>query len=100
MLWAISCVDKPDSDDARAKVRDAHRDYLKNNKAVIVACGATLSDDGKTPVGTLYVIKAGSRAEAQAWLDKEPFAYGGVFGSTKITRWRVGQLNAEVAQGE
>jgi len=99
MLWAISCVDKPNGDAARAKVRDAHRDYLKSNKKVILLSGATLSDDGE-PVGVLYVIKVSSRAEAQAWVDNEPFSSGGVFASVKVTRMRKGNFNPEVAEGE
>jgi uncharacterized protein YciI len=100
MLWAISCVDRPNGDAARAKCREAHSAYLKNHKGVIVLCGATLNDDGSAPVGTLYVIKAASRAEAQSFADNEPFSSGGVFASVNITRMRKGQLNPGVAEGE
>jgi uncharacterized protein YciI len=99
MLWAINCVDKPNSEAARAKVRDAHRDYLKGSKKVLLLSGATLSDEGEA-IGVLYVIKAASRAEAQAWADSEPFTSGGVFASVKVTRMRKGNFNPEVAEGE
>ena len=99
MLWAISCVDKPNGDAARAQVRDAHRDYLKSNKKMLLFSGATLSDNGDA-IGVLYIVKADSRAEAQAWADKEPFTYGGVFESVKVTRVRKGNFNPEVAEGE
>ena len=99
MLWAISCVDKPNGDAARAKVRDAHRDYLKSSKKVLLLSGATLNDEGEA-IGVLYVVKASSRAEAQAWVDSEPFSSGGVFGSVKVTRMRKGNFNPDVAEGE
>ncbi len=99
MLWQINCVDIPNSDAARTKVRAAHGEYLKNSKKVLLLSGATLSDEG-SPIGVLYVIKAGSRAEAQAWADNEPFTSGGVFSSVKLTRMRKGHFNPEVAEGE
>ena len=47
MLWAISCVDNPNTAAIREKVLQPHRDYLQAQKAILVLAGATQTDDGK-----------------------------------------------------
>lgn len=99
MLFAINCVDIPDSAAARQKVRAAHSEYLKGSRKILLLSGATMNDAGEA-IGVLYVVKAASRAEAQAWVDNEPFTTGGVFASVTVTRMRKGNFNPEVADGE
>lgn len=99
MLFAINCVDIPNSDAARQKVRAAHSEYLKGSKKVLLFSGATMNDAGEA-IGVLYVVKAANRAEAQAWVDNEPFTTGGVFASVNVTRVRKGNFNPDVAEGE
>jgi len=44
-------------------------------------------------------VNAGSRAEAKAFSDGDPFAKNGVFKSVTITRMRKGQWNPGAAEG-
>jgi len=99
MLWAISCVDKPDTVSIRTERVEAHRAYLKSQKRILVLAGATQNDDGTQAIGSLFVVNVGSRAEAKAFSDGDPFTQGGVFASVTITRMRKGQWNPEAAEG-
>jgi len=99
MLWAISCVDKPNTAAIRDKVLQPHRDYLQSQKKILVLAGATQNDDGTQAIGSLFVVNAGSRAEAKKFSDGDPFTRNGVFASVTITRMRKGQWNPEAAEG-
>ncbi len=99
MLWAITCVDNPNSAAIRDKVVQPHRDYLQSQKKILVLAGATQNDDGTQAIGSLFVLNVGSRAEAKAFSDGDPFTKAGVFKSVAITRMRKGQWNPEAAEG-
>jgi uncharacterized protein YciI len=99
MLWTISCVDNPNSAAIRDKVVQPHRDYLQSQKKILVLAGATQNDDGSQAIGSLFVLNVGSRAEAKAFSDGDPFTKAGVFKSVTITRMRKGQWNPAAAEG-
>jgi uncharacterized protein YciI len=99
MLWAISRIAAPDFAEKREKGLQPHLDYLKSQTKILVLSGATTSDDGKEFVGSLLIVNAGSRAEAQAFVDGDPFTKAGMFNNVTITRMRKGQWNPEAAEG-
>ena len=99
MLWTISCTDKPNTAAIREKVVQTHRDYLQSQKGILVLAGATQTDDGNKAIGSLFVVNVGSRAEAKAFSDGDPFTQAGVFASITITRMRKGQWNPGAAEG-
>jgi len=99
MLWAVSCIDQPNTAAIREKVLQPHRDYLKSQKGILVLAGATQTDDGNEAIGSLFVVNVNSRAEAKAFSDGDPFTQNGVFKSITITRMRKGQWNPEAAEG-
>src|SRR5512134_261089 len=99
MLWAISRVAAPHFAALREKHLQAHLDYLRSRKSILVVSGATLTDDGEEVIGSLLIVNVGSRAEADAFADGDPFAKAGMFKSVTITRMRKGQWNPEAAEG-
>jgi uncharacterized protein len=99
MLWAITCIDHPNSAAIRDKVVQPHRDYLQSQKKILVLAGATQNDDGTQAIGSLFVVNVDSRAKAKAVSDGDPFTTAGVFKSVTITRMRKGQWNPEAAEG-
>ena len=99
MLWAISRVAAPGFAERREKNLQPHLDYLRSHKKILVLSGATLSDDGKQFMGSLLIVNVGSRAEAQAFADGDPFQQAGLFTDLRITRMRKGQWNPEAAEG-
>jgi len=99
MLWAISRVAGPDFAAKREKGLQAHLDYLRSQKKILVVSGATLTDDGRDVTGSLLIVNVGSRAEARAFVDGDPFQKAGLFTNVTITRMRKGQWNPQAAEG-
>jgi len=99
MLWAITCVDNPNTAATREKVLQPHRDYLQSQKSILVLAGATQNDDGTQAIGSLFIVNVDSRARAKAFSDGDPFTQNGVFKSVTITRMRKGQWNPAAAEG-
>lgn len=99
MLWAITRVAGPDFAARRGQGLQAHLDFLHSQKGILVVSGATLTDDGKDVTGSLLVVNVGSRAEAQAFVEADPFQKAGLFTSVTIRRMRKGQWNPQAAEG-
>jgi uncharacterized protein YciI len=99
MLWAISRVAAPNFAQEREKGLQPHIEYLQSQKNILVISGATTSDDGNQFVGSLLIVNVKSRAEAQAFVDGDPFTKAGLFTNVTITRMNKGQFNPQAAQG-
>lgn len=87
MLFAITCTDKPGAADLRAATRPAHIAHLSAEAARIVLGGPLLSPEGQA-VGSLLVIEAADRAEAEAFAAADPYAKAGLFESVTIRPFR------------
>ncbi len=88
MFFFIRCNDKPDKGDLRAQSREAHLDYLKGASDRVLAAGPTLGDDGESVTGSVLIIKATDRADAEAFTDADPYAQAGIFERVTIAPWR------------
>lgn len=99
MLWAISRVAAPNFAENREQRLQPHVDYLRSQKNILVISGATTSDDGKQFVGSLLIVNVKTRAEAQAFVDGDPFTKAGMFTGVTITRMNKGQFNPQAAEG-
>jgi len=84
MNFVLYCVDKADHGHVRAENRPAHLDYLKGNLERIVIAGPTTSEDGSAMTGSVLVIEAADRAEAEAFAAGDPYAKAGLFESVTI----------------
>ncbi len=88
MLWVINLIDKPNTKEIRAKHQQEHSVYMAKVDPQCFSTGPIQSDDGSENIGSLWIISANSRAEAQKFADNEPFFRAGVFQSYTINRWR------------
>jgi len=100
MLWAIYCVDKPDSAALRTEHHARHSAYLKEKDAAIFFTGPLQSDDASQNIGSLWIVEANSRSEAQAFVDGEAFYRAGVFESVSVRRVRKGHFHPELADSK
>ena len=98
MLWAIYLTDTPNAAPLRAKHLEAHKAYLHKVDPQIFFTGPLQSDDASQNIGSLWIVRAGSRAEAQAFVDAEPFFRSGVYASHTINRVRAGHFHAELVE--
>lgn len=91
MLFALYCEDIPGSLPLRQKARAAHLDRLKALKAEgrLVLAGPFPAIEANNPeaagfTGSLVVAEFASLAEAEAWLDKDPYVTEGIFQSVTV----------------
>jgi len=85
MLFALTCTDKPGALQTRLDNRPAHLDFL-NASGKVVFAGPFIADD--KPTGSLVVIEAADRAEAEAFAAADPYAKAGLFSDVTIREWR------------
>lgn len=78
MLVICECRDNPDASKARAAARDAHRNYLKSNTAVLRLAGPMLDDNGAS-VGSILIVDVDTVDAAKSFVAADPFSPAGVF---------------------
>ncbi|SCU76366.1 conserved hypothetical protein [Cupriavidus necator] len=93
MPYLIETVDKPNHQHVRQATRTSHLDYLEANKALLLACGAKLNDDGSDAGGGVYIVDVDTRDAAQQFIDADPFTQAGLFAEVRIVRWRKAYLD-------
>ena len=96
MLFAIYCIDKPDTAAIREKHLKVHRDYLDTHVDKIFFSGPLQTDDASASLGSLFIVNVKDKAEAQAYIENETFYQNGVFEKVTITRMRKGRFRAEL----
>ncbi|WP_217475356.1 YciI family protein [Stutzerimonas stutzeri] len=92
MPYLIETFDKPGQQQLRRDTRDEHLRFLEANKALLLACGAKLADDGSDLGGGLYVVDLDTRDEAKRFIADDPFSRVELFERVTITRWRKAYL--------
>lgn len=92
MPYLIETFDKPGQQELRRDTRDEHLRFLEANKALLLACGAKLADDGSDLGGGLYVVDLDTRDEAERFIADDPFSRVNLFERVTITRWRKAYL--------
>jgi uncharacterized protein YciI len=88
MAFFIETFDKPGTAELRLQERDRHLAFLARYRALLLACGAKLNDDGSNAGGGVYVVDVDTRAEAERFIAEDPYALAGLFERVHITRWR------------
>ena len=97
MLFIIYQHDRAGGEEIRAATRDRHFAYLGAHEDKLVLGGALLAEDGNTRVGSVLIVNVGSRAEAEAFSENEPFRVAGLFERVEINHMRKGQWNPDAA---
>lgn len=92
MPYLIETFDKPGHQQLRRDTRDEHLRFLEANKALLLACGAKLADDGSDLGGGFYIVDLETRAEAEHFIAEDPFSRVELFERVTITRWRKAYL--------
>ncbi len=88
MLFHIYCTDKPNSTEIRIANRAAHLEYMQQFEDKVLAAGPTLSDDGKTMTGSVFLIDFPDRAGADNFCANDPYQNAGLFETTEIKPFR------------
>ncbi len=95
MPFAIITVDKPNSLALRNQTRAEHLAYLDANKGKLLAAGAKIDDEGEGGYGGVILVDTEDRAEAEAFIQNDPFTKAGLFSGIEVVRWRKAFFNFE-----
>jgi uncharacterized protein len=87
MLYAVICTDKPDSLAVRQANRPEHVAYLEGLGSKLKAAGPFLDEAGD-PNGSLVIIEAETRAEAEAAAGGDPYVKAGLFAHVEVRPWK------------
>ncbi|MEM6711966.1 MAG: YciI-like protein [Pseudomonadota bacterium] len=86
MLFALICTDKPGHLAVRQENRPAHVEFLGGLGDAIKGAGPFLDDEG-SPAGSLILLEADSKADAESVASSDPYAKAGLFESVDIRPW-------------
>jgi len=88
MLFAFICKDKPNHLQLRMEVRPNHAAFLNglNAEGTLKFAGPFLDAEGK-PEGSLVVVEAADKAEAEAIAAADPYALTSLFDSVEVRAW-------------
>ena len=96
MLYALICIDKPNSLDIRMKARPDHLAFLEKLGSSLKAAGPFVDNDDK-PTGSLLIIEAANKAHAIAIATMDPYSAVDLFESVEIKPWKWLLKNPESA---
>jgi uncharacterized protein len=85
--FVIHAVDRLDALNVRAKHYRAHRIHLDRAGEYgvsVMTAGTLVGEDGETPVGSLFVLEASSRASIDAFTDSDPYRLNGVWETVDV----------------
>jgi uncharacterized protein YciI len=89
-LFAVHALDKKDALPLRLEHYAPHRAYVETAAdygVTVIFSGPLQSDDGEMMIGSLFVIEAEGRAQAEKFNVEDPFHVAGVWGDVTITRF-------------
>jgi uncharacterized protein len=88
MFFIIHAVDRTDALPTRLANYEAHKAFLSDTSRFgvrIVMSGPLVADDGKTMIGSLFLVEAPSRTEVEAFHGADPFFAAGIWDEVMIT---------------
>ena len=90
-MFVCECLDGPDAPTFRKQSAAEHHTYQGSIIDRYVVHGPLRSDDGRTLLGSLFIIEVADRAMAEDLIENEPMTKAGVFSEINIYRWRYGK---------
>ena len=87
MHFVIHAVDRPDALATRAKFYRAHRihlDQASQHGITVTTAGTLVAADGETPVGSLFILEAQSRAAIDAFTASDPYHVNNVWQAVEV----------------
>ncbi len=89
-LFVIHAIDAPGRLQTRLDAYADHRAFLgeaAQHGVTIAASGPLVSDDGATPIGSLFLIEAESIEAVRRFNAQDPFAKVGLWSNVTIQRF-------------
>lgn len=84
MIFAVYCVDGPDSAQARERALAAHSQRLRQAGFALLAYGPLTADGEPPAIGSLFVVDAPSRSDVVAFFMADPLRVEGAWRSVDV----------------
>lgn len=84
MLFIARFTDQPDIAERRAELLQEHFDWLAANADKVLLAGSLRTDVGGDSLGGLWIIEAGSKAEAEQVYQTDPFFANGLRATVEL----------------
>lgn len=89
-LFAISCIDKPDSLTLRMATRESHLAYANGDQSFVkVKMGGPYLDEQGIMAGSLLIVEAPDRSRVEEFTRNDPYVTAGLFQSVEIRPYRI-----------
>ena len=90
--FAFCAHDKPGMSEARAKVRERHRAYIRiaQEGCRCVAGGPLMDESGTHMTGTLLIFEARDRQAVERFVANDPYMGENLFARMDIRQWNWG----------
>ena len=102
MPYFVFCAhDKPGMSEARARVREQHRTYIRiaRDGCRCVAGGPLMDEGGAAMNGTLLIFEAQDRRAVERFVANDPYVGEEIFARMDIRQWRWGLGQPMEAEG-
>lgn len=86
-LFAAIIKDAPNTDAARAELRQPHLDHIEASVPHLSLAGP-LVDDAGIAIGSLLIVKAENADDARAKVQSDPFFAAGIWASIDIIEFK------------
>lgn len=93
MYYAVWATDRIGALPDRERVREAHRERLRNpggHKVKVLLGGPTLDDAAASMNGSLLVVEADSIEAVLRFVDEDPYVLAKVYATVEVRPWRWG----------
>ena len=90
MYFAVVGRDKPGVAELRARLRPAHREWLRKpgNHPIVVRLGGPLLDAEGDMDGTLLVVEAQTEEAVRRFLAEDPYCRNNLFACLEVRQWQ------------
>lgn len=79
MWFMIHNINAPDAVARRPAYEQAHWDYLRAAQDCMITAGPYFSGDGKTRIGSIFIVDFPDAEAAETWIAEEPFTKNGLY---------------------
>ncbi len=86
MLFSFYAMDKQGGLELRKQTRAAHLDHLAAASSfnLRIVAGSPMLNDAGDMIGSLVVVDADNKADAEAFFAKDPYKLAGLFAETRL----------------
>lgn len=89
-------ADNPEHFSIREQFLSAHLQWLEQHQRSILVAGSVRSEMDASPVGGVWIVEAGSKAEVESLFLTDPFWLKGLRQSVEVLHWSKAHPNRKV----